>query len=332
MNNRKPIVGITGANGFVGLSLFKYLQEKEYRVRGIIRSSSSVNSPEKIMKDIVRVDYSRLNELINAFNGLDVVVHCAARSLDWGKRKDFFTANVQLVENVVKASAKTKIKRIIHISTANIEGYGSQMLDETSQNVPHFKYSKSKWQGENMLKALCEMNEIDYVILRPSAIYGPGDFKWSYAMIERIKNRWWPLINNGNAKFTPLFIENLLKAVEISLNTGHKNSTYNLTDNYTITWRNFSDNIAKILNVTPHYKNYPFHIAIIVSVLSKIIHDIFSPRKEPTITPYRVIRASKDFIYSCKRAINDLNYKPESNIYYNLTKTVEWYNSLGGKY
>ena len=331
MKDKKPVIGITGANGFVGSSLFKYLKEKEYPVRGIIRYGSFLKLSENELNNIVHVNYFNINELISAFSGLDIIVHCAARSLDWGKKRDFYKTNVLLIKNVINASVKAKVKRIIHISTANVEGYGNQMLEESSDNVPPFIYSKSKWQGENLLKALCKMNKIEYIIFRPSAIYGPRDFKWSYQMIDRIKNYWWPLINNGKAKFTPLFIENLLMAVEISLNTKYINNTYNLTDNSIISWKVFSDKISEILNIIPKYKNYPFIIAIIFSFLSKVAHDIFFPKKEPFITPYRVIRSSKDFLYSCERAIKELNYKPESNITANLAKTVSWYNSIKDK-
>ena len=328
MRDRKPVIGITGANGFVGSSLFKYLKKRNYPVLGIVRHNSLLKLLDNDSNNISRVDYHNLNELINIFSGLDVIVHCAARSMDWGKWSDFYSTNIQIVKNIVNASVRAGVKRIIHISTANVEGNGNRILDESFNNVLPFKYSKSKWKGENLLKALCEMHEIEYIILRPSAIYGMGDFKWSYEMIDRIKKSWWPLIGKGKARFTPLFIENLLKAIELAINTKRVNLIYNLTDNSIITWKDFADTIASYLNIDPKYKNFPFLLAITISIFAKTIHDIIFPTKEPFLTPYRIIRSSKDFLYSCNKAIEKLGYQPESDITINIRKTVEWYNNL----
>ena len=92
---------ITGANGFIGSSTLKYLISKGYKVVGAARSSSDLMRLRDINAELKFSDILDLEGLKKIFKGCHIVVHCAARSLDLGKYKDFENINVKGVKYVI---------------------------------------------------------------------------------------------------------------------------------------------------------------------------------------------------------------------------------------
>ena len=319
---------ITGANGFVGSAFLKYLSSRGYDVCGLVRRGCDFR---RLRNEDVKLKYGDLrnpDSLHKAMKGCNIVIHCAARSLDWGRRRDFEDVNVKGVQNIVEAASRTgTVSKIIYISTANVAGFGLRYMDEQIKDRyrPPFTYSRTKLEGERIATGLCKNLRIALTILRPSAIYGPGDWKFSFEMIDRIANSFWPMVGKGKAVFTPVFIENLCKAAELAVKSNKPFGIYNITDNVTISWMDFSLKVASALGVPLHYRSFPAFFALGAALLYEAFHRVFKPEKEPEITPYRVIRSCKDFHYSCKHAIDELGYEPDPDIDKHIKKTVEWY-------
>jgi nucleoside-diphosphate-sugar epimerase len=322
---------ITGASGFVGSSCLKFLSSRGYDVCGVIRSTSNLKRLANTDVELRYAELTDLNQLTKIMKDCRTVVHCAARSLDWGQPDDFWRVNVGGVRNIVEAAHRVEtIKKVVHISTANVVGFGTREMIEKPeiQNKLQFAYSRSKLEGECVAQELCHKYHIELIILRPSAVYGPEDWKWSFEMIDRIAHSSWPLINRGKAVFTPVFIDNFCQSVELALGKIKTGEIYNITDDVTISWIEFCSKIASALGVSPNYKNFPSPIAIGVALLSEIIHKLFIPDKNPNITLYRVLRSSKDFHYSCEYAKKSLGYQPDSDIDSHIDKTVRWYQRI----
>ena len=325
------MVLITGASGFVGSAILKHLLAEGYRAVGTVRRTSNLKRLAHMDEHLREADLADFDALSAAMRGCRVVVHCAARALDWGRRKDFLQANVQGVENVVRAAAVVRsVNRIVYISSANVAGYGKRSMAELPDHETRlrFNYSRSKLEGERTVRQLARKEGISYLILRPSAVYGPEDWKWSYEMVDRIARSYWPLIDGGRAVFTPVSIENLCRATVLAIESEKSDLVLNITDDVTVSWREFCDKIAGCLKVPLHFKNVPSPIALGIAHLLEFAHKSFFPRKAPNITLYRVIRSSRDFHYSCDRAKESLGYTPDSDIDSHIQKTVEWYRSV----
>jgi len=324
---------VTGANGFVGSAILKHLHARGYAVRGLIRKSSDLRRLKGVGVTLCSADLNDTNALTAALRGCELVVHCAARSIDWGKESKFREVNVMGVQNLMNASHRVgSVRRIVFISTANISGYGRRNIGESESENAHlrFLYSRSKREGEWAACELCADFGIELVILRPSAVYGPEDWKWSYEMMARIDHSSWPLINGGKALFTPLYIDNLCLAAENAMKTGRNGGIYNLTDDVEVTWLNFCEKIARCLHTTPRYTNVPFFSAIAIAFLLEAVYKIVNLQKDPGVTRYRVIRSAKDFHYSCALAKKELHYKPDRDIDSHIAETVRWYRSVKG--
>lgn len=330
----KKVVTITGANGFVGSSILKYLKNKDFNVIGLVRENSSLEKLKGYESNISKIDLMNVKSIEKAIAGSYCVIHCAARSLDWGRKKDFIQVNIDITENVANACKNKNIPVLVFISTANVAGYGRRMRkEEDSENSRlSFIYSKTKLIAEKKAAEILRQSKTNLIILRPSAIYGPGDTKWSFEMLRIIESGKWPIINGGKARFTPLFIGNLCHAVENTIKADfekHKEhiSIFNLTDDMVISWIDFCNVIADKLNVKSSYRNFPFFVALTTGTIIQSICWLTGYTIEPPLTIYRIIRAGRDFLYSCEKAKNEIGYNPDRNVENHIDKTVKWYRN-----
>ncbi len=75
------------------------------------------------------------------------------------------------------------------------------------------------------------------------------------------------VISGGRAISTPLYIDNLCRAVDLALSQQVSGGIYNITDDVTVSWREFSETIASHLGVRPRFLNIPAPVALSAGIL-----------------------------------------------------------------
>ena len=211
---------ITGVAGFLGSHLAQKLSTLGHKIIGIdnMMSGYEDNIPKSITfhkEDCC--NYEKMNLLMN---GIDVVYHCAATAHEglsvfapYEIGKNNFLASV----SIFSAAIANKVKRIIFCSS--MARYGSQKTPFTENMLakPVDPYGISKVAAEDVLKNLCELNNIEWVIAVPHNIIGP---KQKYddpyrnvvsIMINRMLQKKAPIIyGNGKQKRCFSYIDDCL--------------------------------------------------------------------------------------------------------------------------
>lgn len=181
---------VTGANGFVGRALLLRLAAMEgfqsiAAVRTLPITELIVSNGACIGK---AVKYVELGDVANGafdpcvFNGVDAVVHCAARvhvmnepAMD--PLASFRAVNVGGTLALAKQAASEGVKRFIFISTIKVNGEAT-VLGEPFQAddlpAPEDAYGLSKLEAEQGLKLLAAKTGMEVVIIRPPLVYGRG--------------------------------------------------------------------------------------------------------------------------------------------------------------
>ena len=157
---------ITGASGFVGGSLMRRLAEREdLELHGVGRRDVA-------LQNYTKVDLSKPFDL--PFRP-DVIIHCAARASPWGTRIDFIKQNVDATAEVIRFAEKNGIPKIIYLSSSSVfYRHENQIgIKEDSPIGPYFvnDYAETKFMGEELIRKYSG----DWAILRPRAVFGPGD-------------------------------------------------------------------------------------------------------------------------------------------------------------
>lgn len=179
--NRQRIL-VTGASGFVGGAVVERLskQPELYDVVAAGRSERGVDG--SACRIVSGLELSEPAGWAEALQGVDVVIHCAARahvmndtSLD--PLAEFRRVNVDGALNLATEASKAGVKRLVFVSTVKVNGESTNNrapFRETDEPSPEDAYARSKAEGEWKLRGFCEQAGMELVVVRPPLVYGPG--------------------------------------------------------------------------------------------------------------------------------------------------------------
>ena len=181
-------IAVTGANGFIGAALCDALQSAGLQVRRITRKLQAQDLPVDDRGlasggvDAVAVgDIDATTDWTQALHGCKVVIHLAAhqssrRSPSNSVDLAFDRVNTRGTLNLVTQAAEAGVERFLFLSTIKVHGEvtqpGHAWVETTAPN-PQDLYSQSKWQAETALIAAASASGMEWVIIRPPAVYGP---------------------------------------------------------------------------------------------------------------------------------------------------------------
>jgi nucleoside-diphosphate-sugar epimerase len=170
---------VTGASGFIGTALVRRLMAGGIEVRG-----TWWRDPEPT---IAQVEWRRLSQIDSAAawrdvaSGCEVVIHLAALAhqtgtAGTGRWPEFWRVNVEATRVLAQASMVAGVRRLIFVSSvAALCTRSEECLDENSPCMPEEDYGRSKLEAERALRLELEGSVVDWCILRPPLVYGPGN-------------------------------------------------------------------------------------------------------------------------------------------------------------
>jgi len=206
---------VTGQNGFIGIELFRVLQNQGYQVRGAVRRA------DKIDPDIVVVgDVGEKTEWGQALEDIDVVVHLANRAHVLHDYSEdplalFRAINVEGTIQLAKQAVEYGAKRFIFVSSIKVNGERTGEFPFTAADIPNPQdpYAISKMEAESELRKIGEEFSMEIVIVRPPLVYGPG-VKGNFQRLTRLVEKGVPLpfaaINNKRSLVSLGNLVNLL--------------------------------------------------------------------------------------------------------------------------
>ena len=325
----ETVTAVTGATGFVGHACAAALAASGEELVCTVRARSDTRALRALGSGVALAPATLddVRGLTAAFDGCRAVLHCAARASDWGRRADFERDNVAGVVNVVEAAARAGARHVVHLSSANAGGYGRDLDEDSGGSWASSPYSRSKRAAERAARLHAARRGVRLTVLRPSAVYGPGDRRWTLPMLERIDAGTWALVDGGRALLTPLYVGNLARAAVLALGR-RVPGIFILTDDVTMSWKQITVRCARALGVRPSARSVPYALARPAAEAAELLGRMARLRRPPLITRYRVIRAGRDFHYRCDRAMRVLDYRPDRDVDAHLRACVDWYRGM----
>ncbi|MBW4933778.1 NAD-dependent epimerase/dehydratase family protein [Marinobacter sp. F4206] len=178
--SRKTVL-VTGASGFVGSAVVKHLLERGYKVKSVVRSEQSVpvGSERVEVSDITAMTQEDWMALLEPG---DSVVHCAALVHLMGKEsaqlsREYTRVNCDATDALVQAAVRRNVNRFVFLSTVKVHGEESTLGrpfragDTPATDDP---YAKSKLCAEAILEKAAIGSDLEWIIIRPPLVYGPG--------------------------------------------------------------------------------------------------------------------------------------------------------------
>jgi dihydroflavonol-4-reductase len=173
---------VTGGSGHLGANLVRALLEQGRTVRAVVREDSRALAGLDV--ELTRGDVLDPGSLRSAFAGAEVVFHLAACvSIGHEPAELVWRINREGPRNVAQACIERGVGRLVHFSS--IHAYspfpGDETIDETRalndpQDAGLPPYDRSKAAGQLEVLAAVERG-LDAVVVNPTAVIGPYDFK-----------------------------------------------------------------------------------------------------------------------------------------------------------
>lgn len=255
---------ITGANGFLGKHLCKYLESQKINYLATVRSSPVANQ-------IATGDLCTYSDWPTLFKGIDVVVHTAAKAHVMPKSKDhleqlnqsYIKINFELTKNLALAARANNVKRFIFISTIKVNGEFTDNMPFRADDLPNPSdaYSISKHLAEKELLKLHEPGVFEIVIVRPCLIYGHG-VKANFESLIKLVQRRIPLpfgwVRNKRSLLSVTSLSDLI--VLCATDSRAPGQIFLAADDQYLSLREIIIKIAKAVNVKPLL--FPFPVSL----------------------------------------------------------------------
>ena len=169
---------VTGATGYTGNVLVKKLLETGLNVRAVARKSSNITPFKDLPITWIRGEVFDEQTIRSAMEGVHYVFHVAAAFREAkSTEEDYRNVHVKSTQLIVAEAQKNpQFKRLIHVSTMGVHGHiEAPPGDENSPFSPGDGYQRTKAEAELWLIDYSRKNSFPYTIIRPCAIYGPGE-------------------------------------------------------------------------------------------------------------------------------------------------------------
>lgn len=188
---------VTGANGFIGTPLCSALAKHQAMVRRTVRNVSTV-PPSFPAIAVGNIDSA--TDWTAALHDIDVVIHLAARvhlmrDTAADPLAEYRKVNVEGTLNLARQAQSAGVKRFIFISSIKVNGEQTPLgrpFRAEDHPAPVDAYGISKREAEDGLRELCSNSAMDFVIIRPPLVYGPG-VKGNFLTLIRWLDKGFPL-------------------------------------------------------------------------------------------------------------------------------------------
>jgi len=321
---------VTGATGFSGIVLTRKLVEAGLKVSAVARKSSNLEPLKDL--DITWFRGNAFDEKVmkEALAGQQYVFHVAAAFREAkSSEKDYWNIHVRSAQIIAEEVIKDpKFKRYIHISTIGVHGHiEDPPATEEYRFAPGDGYQRTKLQAEEWLNDFASKNPLPYTIIRPAAIYGPGDRRLVKLFKMALKS-YFPLLGKGNCMYHLVHVDDLTNSFIIA-------ATHPDAEGETIISgaeepiaiadiaRIVADHFGKTIKVIRLPIGPFFLIADICEFLCRPL------KIEPPIYRRRVAFYSKDRNFDISKMKKVLGYSPRHGNKEGIIETADWYVEQG---
>jgi len=322
---------VTGATGFVGSHVARFLAGQGAELRLLVRPTSLTANLEGIAAERVTGDLREPESLRKAIAGCEAVFHVAADYRLWTREPhEMYRSNVEGTRNVIRLAREAGVRRVVYTSSVATMGFSSNghLADENSpvglgDMIGHYK--RSKFQAEQIaLEA--GRGGADVVVVNPTTPVGEQDIKptpTGRIIVDFLKRKFPAYVDTG---LNLVDVGEVARGHVAALEKGRRGERY-ILGGENLTLKQILDKLAAITGLASPRVKLPYAVALATGVVDTAVTGLLL-RREPRVTVDAVRMGRKKMFVSSAKAERELGWKlvPVEDA---LRRAVDWFRSHG---
>lgn len=321
---------VTGANGFVGSAVARYLLAAGHEVRTLVRPDSDRRNLKELPVEIAEGDLRDVSSLKRAVKGCENLFHVAADYRLWVPNPAImYDINVQGTKALILAGAEAGMTRMVYTSSVATLGLktNNQPADEETPSdlatiVGHYK--RSKFLAEQVVRELVYQHQLPLVIVNPSTPIGPRDVKptpTGRIVLDTLRGKMPAYVDTG---LNVAHVDDIAQGHLLAYQHGKAGQRYILGgDNMTLL--EILKTIDEITGKPTKRRRLPVKLMLPIAHTLEVIAKI--TRIEPRATVDSVQMAKKKMFFSSTKAEQELGYqhRPAREA---IRDAIEWFRCM----
>jgi len=322
---------VTGATGFVGSHVARFLAGQGAELRLLVRPSSLTANLEGIAGERVTGDLREPESLRKAMAGCEAVFHVAADYRLWAPEPhEMYRSNVEGTRNIIQLAQQSGVRRVIYTSSVATMGFtwNGHLADESSpvelgDMIGHYK--RSKFQAEQIaLEA--GRSGADVVVVNPTTPVGEQDIKptpTGRIIVDFLKRKFPAYVDTG---LNLVDVAAVARGQVAALEKGRRGERY-ILGGENLTLKQILDKLGAITGLPSPRVKLPYAVAMATGILDTAVTGLLL-RREPRVTVDAVRMGRKKMFVSSAKAERELGWKivPVDDA---LRRAVEWFRGHG---
>lgn len=317
---------VTGAAGFIGVHLCRFLRARGHQVRALTHRPSTGPWDESIVCDLGTTPLPS-----GLMDGIDGVYHLAgiAHVQDAAGIPDhlYYRVNCDATAALLDAATDAHVRGFVYFSSVKaVADPGEQCVDETWRTRPEGAYGRSKRDAEEQVLAVGRRKGMHVCNLRPCLVYGPGVKGNLRSMIKAIDRGLFPSLPEFGNRRSMVGLDDLLQAAWITMNApAAGGETFIIADTELYSTRTIADAIHLSLGRDIPRLQVPLPILRMSALAGDTVGALL--RRPAPFNSASLKRLSTSACFRSDRVQDILDWQPQQNLFTALPSIIAAYRN-----
>jgi len=321
---------VTGATGHVGNVLVRELVRQRRLVRAVIQPGETTEAITGLAVELVRADVRDYDSLVAAFAGADLVYHLAGIiSISGGQSRLLEEVNVCGASNVARACRAAGVRRLVYTSSVHaleVPPPGVPLCESTEFRPEALDgdYARSKARASIEISKGVE-NGLDAVMVFPSGIIGPYDFRLSemgHLFADFARGQLKAYVDGA---YDFVDVRDVVAGLVLAAEKGRRGEGYILSGER-ISVKDLLLLLEQVTGVRSRARRLPMRLARLAAWFAPAYYRL--RRTRPRFTAYSLRVLASNCLMSSAKAVRELGYAPRP-LPETVRNTIEWFVATG---
>lgn len=320
---------VTGASGALGGAVASGLLGAGHEVRTFQRRPASIDGTEDVLGSMTDVA-----ALERAVDGIDAVVHLAAKVSMVGRLVDFEAVNVAGTLSLLRLARAAGASRFVQVSSPSVAHTGAAIMGAGAEAADPVgargNYARTKASGE-LLALAQDSPGFSVVAVRPHLVWGPGDTQLIGRIVERSRRGRLPLLGAGAALVDTCYRDNAASAIIAALHNAESahGRAFVVTNGEPRTISELLEGICRAAGVAPPRWKVPASVASVAGLGIEALWSVRPGEDEPPMTRFLADQLSTAHWFDQRETRAALNWAPSVSLDEGLERLAASYRGEG---